>query len=98
MTTQRPRTIAEIAALPIGPTWRTEEHEVTAEDRQRGYKILYGRQINVRPITQTIRIPLYPSVISFYSEEHDLLGYTDEAGIQWTLGRYADGQWFRGHK
>lgn len=41
------------------------------------------------------RIPVMRAVQVFWSEDADILGYTDSHGQQWHLGCYADGQWFR---
>jgi hypothetical protein len=40
-------------------------------------------------------IPVAPAVMTFWSEEGDPLGYRDADHVHWSLGRYADGRWYR---
>ena len=44
---------------------------------------------------QTINIPVSPDVRSVFHGPDDIIGYRDENGQQWTLGRYGSGEWFR---
>lgn len=40
-------------------------------------------------------MPIAPQVVATWHEESDILGYTDNEGVAWALGQYADGSWFR---
>jgi len=45
-----------------------------------------------------VSVPVAPDVICFFSELNDLITVYDQSGEEdqcWTLGRYADGTWFR---
>lgn len=92
---KRPRTVAEIAALPEGPLFGVREYLVTAEDRARGYAIIEGRRINIIGAIDKIMIPVAPEVVATYAVEDEPLGYRDADGIFWSLGQYANGDWFR---
>lgn len=92
---QRPLTAKEIAALPEGPAFSLEEHAYTDEDRKNGYIIVRGKRINVVVGCSKVMIPVAPEVVATYAEEDDPISYVDAKGVGWTLGRYADGRWFR---
>jgi hypothetical protein len=43
----------------------------------------------------TVLVPVAPEMVAFWSEDEDVISCLDYDGIRWTLGRYADGSWFR---
>jgi hypothetical protein len=74
MPIDRPRTVDEIAALPIGPA--------------------FG-QVTMVVNGKTLKAPVMEPVDLFWSDDDDVLGYTDSDGAAWMLGRYANGEWFK---
>lgn len=93
--TQRPHTAEQIAALPEGPMYGFEEHPYTEQDRKNGYITVRGKRINVVVGCSKVMTPIAPDVVATYADETDVIAYVDADGIGWTLGRYADGRWFR---
>lgn len=91
----RPRTVAEIAALPEGPAIGFEEFSYTEQDRKNGYIVVRGKRLNIVVGCNSVKIPIMPEVVAQMVEDNDILGYTGTDGIHWILGLYADGRWFR---
>jgi hypothetical protein len=42
-----------------------------------------------------VTVPVMPSVVAFYSSDNEIVSHCDGDGTNWTLGRYADGSWFK---
>ncbi len=95
MTNDRPRTAADIAALPEGAAFYMARHTVTDKDHQSGYTEVGGKRIAVQPGIKTITFPVSNELVAFYSDETDVIQFTDADGEVWKLGRYADGRWVR---
>ena len=96
MADRRPETAVQLLALPEGPAFGMHEHVVTPEERARGCAWVFGRHVTIPPAAAArIRVPVAPDLVAFASEVDDLLAATDPEGQRWTLGRYADGTWFR---
>ena len=90
-----PRTAAEFFALPEGPGFSAIVLTPTAADRARGYMEWRGHRIQVADDVCTYRIPVMSPVVAIHLDDTTPLGYCDQDGVWWRLGRYADGSWFR---
>jgi hypothetical protein len=90
----RPRTIEQFAALPVGPEYGVQRYEITDIDHKRGFIEVSGARCEVCDGVRFIDIPIAPEVVSFWSEPTDTLSWINKEGT-WGLGRYADGRWFR---
>jgi hypothetical protein len=44
---------------------------------------------------RTVRIPVMEPTAAYWCEDADIIGYTDQHGVRWTLGLHANGTWFR---
>jgi hypothetical protein len=95
----RPQTAEQFFALPIGPAIGCEIYDLTEEDLARGVIQVRGETVVVsggRP--RSLKIPTMPeTVVVDYTAEEPLM-WCNGDGDYWTLGRYADGGWFRQRK
>lgn len=95
MTMQRPKTVEEFRALPVGPAFGQQRYEITADDRRNGYAMIGSARYDISDTSaSSITIPVVPEMVAFYSDPTDIVSVTDGEAA-WMLGRYADGSWFR---
>lgn len=40
-------------------------------------------------------IPVMPATVAIYHSETDIISCVDDNGVRWSIGRYADGRWFK---
>ena len=91
----RPKTTEQFFALPAGPAFGFEVHELTDEDRTNRFIMVRGERVGVSGNVQKLSIPVVPEVMVVdYSAEEPLM-WRDDDGLYWMLGRYRDGRWFR---
>jgi hypothetical protein len=93
--TIRPKTTAEILALPVGPDIGVKTYRYTAEDKSRGYAIVRGKRFDITVGCNSLMVPVMPDVIADYVSEDDSLGAVDGHGVAWSVGKYADGSYFK---
>jgi len=92
---ERPKTAQELLALPIGPAFSQEVFDLTEEDWARGFIEFRGLKHAVSRRRARLIIPIAPEVVVFASHDKDVMAANDADGEWWSLGRYADGSWFR---
>lgn len=90
----QPMTAEEILALPQGPAYGVERHEVTEIDRARGYMIVSGKRVPP-PRVKYLDVPSAPKTVAVYFDETDIMSCCDSDGVMWALGKYEHGEWFR---
>lgn len=94
----RPKSHAEFMALPEGGGFGMWKHQYTADEIARGWMLIGGKRVEVDGRAKYISIPVEPDTVAFFNEPNDLMIIWDRSGEEdrcWTLGRYADGTWFR---
>lgn len=94
----RPASHAEFMALPEGGGFGISTREYTPEEFAQGWVMINDTKHKIADGAKRISIPVAPDVICFFSEPNDLVTVWDQSGEEdrcWTLGRYADGTWFR---
>lgn len=57
-----------------------------------------GTREKTMPDDSKVWVPVIRSAMTFFVSHDDPMGYTDADGVFWSLGRYADGSWFRQRK
>lgn len=89
-----PRTVEEFACLPEGAGFGVETYEFTDADRERGYAEVNGASVELRDGIRSMQWPVAGNAVAYF-DDGGLHGYCDSEGVDWKLGRYADGRWFR---
>lgn len=92
-------TAEKIAALPEGPSSGMQEVILTPEESAKGEKtIVGGRSVTFTPGIRSLKLPDPRPTVAIFLDDDDVQSYVDADGIRWSLGRYANGEWFRSRR
>jgi hypothetical protein len=88
----RPRTVEELAALPI-TGFGMETHTLTESDKANGYIMIGDRRVYTK--ASAINIPVEQQGFIAHMMGDGPEWYTDENGDRWHLALHESGKWFR---
>lgn len=88
-------TADRIAALPEGQQFGMQKIALTPDESAKGEKLVGETLVTFRPGVHSLILPEPRPTIAIFLEEDDVQSYVDGAGACWSLGRFADGEWFR---
>ena len=72
----------------------TKERPRTSDDMAALPEVGFGQEERVIN-GKRVLVPVAPDLVLFWSEDGDMVGYTDSDGTRWDLVKFADGSWSR---